>query len=252
MSDDSQTQETIDLVCAAVERLQIQTTDQIKSARRRRRVISTIGFVLAAVSCFALWSVTSLTKRLDASAAVQIARIKVEEYLPSARLVYQERLEQEAPRLVGQALHALIEVLPRVRSFLVADLGNRLDELNEEFEARAMSGMLETVHASKTQIEGLYPDKSTREKLELLISTISSDFGTLVSESNQELYPHYSHEMDRIRFELRVLRDTPDEDLTEEQRIKREIILTLMHLAMREATAKPEGHAGLPAPFSGK
>ena len=75
---------------------------------------------------------------------------------------------------------------------------------------------------------------------------------TLVSESNQELYPYYSHEMDRIRFELRVLRDTPSEDLTEEQRIKREIIVTLMHLAMREATANPEGQTGLPAPFSGK
>ena len=183
---------------------------------------------------------------------MQIARIKVEEYLPSARLVYQERLEQEAPRLVGQALHALIEVLPRVRSFLVADLGNRLELLNEEFEARAITTMADTVRASKTQIEALYPDKTDREKLELLISTISSDFGTLVSESNKELYPYYSHEMDRIRFELRILRDTPDEDLTEEQRIKRDIVVTLMHLAMREATADPEGHTGLPAPFSGK
>jgi hypothetical protein len=108
------------------------------------------------------------------------------------------------------------------------------------------------VRASKTQIEALYPDKADREKLELLITTISSDFGTLVSESNRELYPYYSHEMDRIRFELRVLRDTPDEDLTEEQRIKRDIVVTLMHLTMREATADPKGHTGLPAPFSGK
>lgn len=217
-----------------LEQLRVDAAERAASKRRKRLITIFAGSLIGILMTVSLSSLTDMVRRLDAEALAQIGRGAVARHLPPSRLALEDYLVAEAPRLVGQSLRELIEVLPRVRAFLTRGLSDRLDAINAEFQDEILHLMHETIRRSRDKIASDYPDLPEREQLEMLVADLAVGFNVNVTDATQALHPEYQSEMSRIADTLRRLRDTDVAELTEDERTKREIIETMLQLIVRE------------------
>ena len=223
----------LDALCQRVRDLTAQINAIANKRRRKQRVIAIVGVLLAVTVTFSLSGVTNLTKRLDAEVIAQIGRQEVERRLPGARLEVQNYLEREAPHIVAGTLRKMLDLLPRLRHFVFRGLTGKLDELNFEFEKNTIAIVANVVQASKQEVDDAFPDLSDRKKLEKLVELVARRFSQNISVAASALYPEYKAEMDRIVSHLDRLQHQDPAKLTEEERIHKEIVVTLLQLLER-------------------
>lgn len=239
----SDRQTELSTLCQRVRELTAQINASADKRRRKQRVIAVVGVLLAVTMTFSLSGVTNLTRQLDAEAIAQIGRQEVERRLPAARLDVQNYLEREAPRIVAGTLRTMLDSLPQLRHFVFQGLTVKLDQLNFEFEKNTIAIVANMVHASKQEVDDAFPNLSDRERLVKLVELVTGRFSQNISAATTELYPEYEAEMDRIVSHLDRLQHQDPVELTEEERIHKEIVVTLLQLLERR-----QGHDAAPAP----
>ena len=228
-------QKISDLARLGARLTQIRKKIQIRtlSKRRKQNLIVAAGAVLILLCTLALARLTIQSRALDAEGITRIGRAEVQKRLPDTVHALEVRLKADAPLLVNQSLHSLVEVLPELRQHMVKGLNERLDTLNSDFEQKIVALMNERVRATRSQLDEAYPDLSDREKLSMLVSRVAVDFRRNFTSAIEGLYPHYAAEMQRINGELNDLKQKSYTALTREEKLKKEIISTMVRLAHR-------------------
>ncbi len=217
-------------------RLQLVRTEidtQAETSRRKYRVLIFVGILVVSSSFLSLFSITRAAAQLDPEALTRIARYEVEKQLPDGRRTIQVYLETEAPRLVSSLIDSLIACLPKLRHTLAEKSLQQFDGLNQQFEQRIGSKFSESLRRAKQHITVAYPDSSDSERMEHLLRLVSKDFNETLTLATGELYPLYHAEMNRIHSYLTDLTVNPEAELTEKERLHKEILETLLQILMR-------------------
>jgi hypothetical protein len=206
--------------------------------RTRRNAYLIAGAALISLSIYCLAILTGLFFRLDAKAIAEIGRQEIEKQLPGGRETVKEYLSAEAPRLMRQALRSLIDLLPRLRASIVADIDERMTSITAEEEGRLVAEMEMAIRSSKAQIDEAFPQASDVEKLERLVSQVAAQFRENIKIAFDELYPKYTAEMSRIHSYLEGLRTSDSSHLTRRERHHKDLIETLLRLMAQEEPRK--------------
>lgn len=218
---------------AKVVTIRYKMDERVAQKRRRQRTLVILGAGVMVVCMAAMARLTIQSRAYDAVGVTQLGRVELQNRLPDAMAAVQARLEADSPRLVNQALHSMVAALPELRARLVSGLNSRLDVMNNDLENNVLAVTREQVAHAKAQIDAAYPDHSDRQKLELLIGQVAVDFSRNFTSAIDALYPAYAAEMQRVRLELETLREKGPAELTREERLKKEIISTMVELARR-------------------
>lgn len=230
MSDKNNTSNLGDRIQGLSSRIEAQA----KAKALKQRVILAAGVVLILMSGFVLTRLTVQGRDLDAEAMTMIGRNEIEKRLPGAREKLQWHLKSQAPQIVGEAYQALVDMLPGLRVYLMKDLNARIDELNASFENNLSKLLADRIQASKERIDSQYPELSDREKVERLITDVSNEFNRQYAAAVETLYVDYSKEMSRVSQNIVELRGSRPGEMSDEERIKREIIETMVQIMRRE------------------
>jgi len=213
--------------------LRQKVDERTDSKRKRQNLILILGTSVALLCAFALTRLTIQGRGLDAEGLTKIGRFELQKRLPDTVRVLETKLKGEAPQLVQEGMNRMIAALPELRAHLVKGLNARIDMLNTEFENRFVQVMQEKVRQTKGELDAAFPNKSDREKLELLVARVAVKFNENFASTLEALYPRYSEEMRRIKFQLLELKDKRPTDMTRPERLKKEIIATMVQLAHR-------------------
>ncbi|MBI4606865.1 MAG: hypothetical protein HY721_33285 [Planctomycetes bacterium] len=219
---------------ARVQTLRQLVEGEIRSARRKRKVYLTVGLCIGVLCILCLGNLTRLTFQLDASALTQIGRHAIERRLPDGRESAKSRLEQEAPRLVSQAIRGIMDNIPQFREVLLEELRGKTGIVTREFEEQLATELREAVRSSRAEIDRAFPDAPHSLKLEKLVASIGEQFEANINEAIQALYPEYSRQIEEVRIYLEHLRTEDPSKLTAKERIHKEIIETMLRLAAQE------------------
>ena len=235
MSDENTNKEPSALESAEMrlESLNRQVHERANAKQRRQNILLVLGMGLSLLCIFAFTRITVQGRGLDAEAITQIGRLELQKRLPATMDAIQTRLEKEAPYLVRDGLNRVVKLLPRFRSYIVQEVNSRLDTLNSDFEKRILAVMADQIHTTKCSIDVAYPNLGDREKLEFLVEEVSKNFNKSFLSIMDSLYPKYASEMTRVRYEFVDLVKKKEADLTREERIKKEILITMVRLAKR-------------------
>jgi len=218
---------------ARVVGLRQRIDERTDSKRKKQNLILIVGTSLLLLCTFALTRLTIQGRQLDAEGLTQIGRLELEQRLPDTVRVLEAKLEEDAPKLVQDGMNRMIAVLPELRMQLVNNLNERIDELNTSFQDKLKVVMQQTVKKTKRELDAAFPNKSDREKLEMLVARVAVKFKENFADILTVLYPKYSAEMRRVKSELLKLKQKRPADLTRSERLKKEIIETMVELAHR-------------------
>jgi hypothetical protein len=128
----------------------------------------------------------------------------------------------------------MLNQLPTIRNHLVHGFNSKLDGFNADFERKTVALMDVAVREGKAELDKAFPKMSDREKLEKLVEIVARRFNEKIAFATDELYPAYKSEMDKIKSYLELLKTQDPAKLTKEDRIKKEIVETLLHLIARQ------------------
>lgn len=217
-----------------LEELGRSTAAQMRIKRRRLKALFAAGLVVALAVFGALYGLTVQSRALDAETLVQLGRYEVEKRLPVTRQALEDHLSREAPQVVASGLHALLDRLPDLRAYVLRDLTTRFDGIAHDFEAKVGATLADKIHRTKQNLDAAYPELGDRAKLEKLVETVAAEFNRNFEGLTDVLYPQYSAEMDRLSRGIARLHACRPDDLSREDRIKKEIIETMVQLALKE------------------
>ena len=158
----------------------------------------------------------------------------MEPELPGARKVMESHLQRGAPEAVRSGMLALADALPALRTHLVKDLNSRLDRVNAHVETRVFRLAEEIIRQSKDDLDQRHPNKTDREKLELLAVEVGKELERSVPETLDAMYPEYASEMTVLRREVEELYRSDPAKLTRAENIKRDMLYTIVRLVRRE------------------
>ena len=230
--------------------LERRVEERTRSRRKRRMLTLVVGGSLALVSAILFFRLSVQSRDLTADAMVQMARTHVEPELPDARATMEEHLIREAPAVVRSSMQSVLDTLPNLRVYLTRSFSERLDLVNEKFESRVRRLMVIAIRESKADLDRRYPDRSDREKLELLGEEVAKRLEKTTDDALDALYPEYTAEMRRLREDIeRLYSGNP---LSREDQIKRDLLQTMVMLAKREAGAVAAPDIQAAAPFEDK
>ncbi|MEE8106224.1 MAG: hypothetical protein V3T86_11880 [Planctomycetota bacterium] len=219
-------------------------------ARRKRQMLTlVVGGCLALFSSVMLTRLSMQSRELTTEALVQMARTNVEPEIPGARATMEAHLIQQAPDIVQNSMQSVVDTLPSLRVQLTKGFSNRLDQVNEKFESRVRTAMAVAISESKLALDQRYPNRSDREKLDLLGEEIAKQLKRTTDDILDSMYPEYTAEMRRLTADIERLYAADPRTLTQKDRIKRELIQTMAVLAQREGNVLGEDIRAAAAPY---
>lgn len=230
-------------VSARISRLSQVVNDQTRSTHKKQKTYMVVGGCVI-LCCFVfLFSLTAKASKLDADSLTQIARLQVEQQLPEGRKEIVMYLENEAPQLVSRVLASFLNLVPELRSHLVAGMTEKMTVINNEIEQRFEEQFVRSMQATKSDIDRAFPNATEAEKLEKLVEKVADDFNKGIEVAMGEMYPEYSAEMNRIHSYLVDLEQKDPTEMTVRERTHKEIIETMLRLMLRQK----EMNSGKPA-----
>ncbi len=231
----------LDQLHARAQNLRHLLAHQLEKARRKHRGLAIAGALLVVASIAALGNVTRLTFALDAQTLTEIGRAQVEQNLPAGRLSMQSYLESEAPRLAEGVIASLVGSIPSLRPLVMEQVATNLHGISSELERRLQSEMAQVIQISKAQVDGEFPDATESEKVAKLVEIVAARFQDNAQSVFLSLYPDYSAEMERVFQYLEDLRNKPEVSLTRKERLQKEIIQTILRLAIHAHESQKDG-----------
>ena len=196
------------------------------------------GGLVFFISFLSLASLTADASKLDAPTVMQIVRQRLEKQLPERREELQAYLEAEAPDIIASGLDALLGAVPKLRGQALGHLRSQLQPRTQELERELVARWRESVNETRGRLAVAHPGANEAEQLLMLIATISDQFKQNVEVTLDTLYPQYTAEMSRIHAYLIDLQRKDASELTEKERLNKEIIVTLLRLAIQSEMSK--------------
>ena len=221
-----------------IQQLHDTISQQAQGQRRRCGIILIGGGLVFLMSIGSLASLTANASKLDAPALMQIMRQRLQQQLPDHREELREYLEAEAPNIIATGLETLAGAVPEIRGQAVRHMREALKPLTQELERELVAQWKKRVNETCTQLAVAYPDTSQAERLQMLIAAISDQFKKNVETTLDAMYPQYAAEMNRLHAYLIDLQRKSPSELTEKERLHKEIIVTLLRLAIQSEAPK--------------
>lgn len=241
MSDNAPSSDSVVEVQALelrIQQLQDMIAQQTKAQSRRRKFVIIGGTLVFLLSFGSLTSLTADASKLDAPTVMQIVRQRLEEQLPERREELRSYLEAEAPNIIATGLETLVSAVPEIRGRAVSHMEKQLEPLNEELERKLIDQWQKSVDDTRIQLNLAYPNASEEEQLQRLTDTIAERFKKNAEATLDVMYPQYTAEMSRIHAYLIDLQGKGADDLTETEKLHKEIIVTLLRLAIQSDAKK--------------
>jgi hypothetical protein len=226
--------ENREALCTRIQNLERMVSASADRYRRRSKISLFVGISLILICTFSLLSVTNMIRQLDAQAVTQIGRAHVEKQLPGEMENIKAYLKAQAPQFVSDLLRASLGMFPKLRAEVVQTMDERTRVVTEHYEREFVEKMQEVIQSTKKNIDQLDSGQSALQRFELLLTFIIEKFRIISMSYVQSLYPHYSMEMDRIKSFLVDLHHKDEGQLTERQKIQKELIQTLLRLMSYE------------------
>ncbi|MFH1349526.1 MAG: hypothetical protein ABII26_01190 [Pseudomonadota bacterium] len=162
--------------------------------------------ILAFIVIYMAWVYISLRK-VDAEFFVKTGQEKFLEALPALKTAMVARLREMAPSVTSKVGDEILNGLPQVEKNLQTMVRNALLDVSELI-ARDLSDWLSSfIHATKADMDRMYPDSSSYEKL---------------TRYRKHLLRNFIDGMEVIVFQLN--RFLEEGGLTEKEKIQRDII----------------------------
>ncbi len=223
----------IELMEQRIQQLQDALSDQTRAQSRRRKIILFGGTLVFLLSFISLSSLTADAAKLDAPTVMQIVRQRLEEQLPDRREELRKYLEAQAPTIISTGLETLVSAVPEIRVQALEHMESQLEPLNQELEEKLVAEWKKNVEETRGNLDLAFPNATDEEQLRRLISTISEKFKRNAETTLDAMYPQYTSEMSRIHAYLIDLQNKAPSDLTEAETLHKEIIVTLLRLAVK-------------------
>ena len=130
--------------------------------------------------------------------------------------------------------HLTDTALPRGRVFLKSMVNEELDTLSVEWEKQFSQQVVESIRTSKTELDASMPNESDLDKMSKLVDHVSEQFTDGVTVAFRELYPAYAAKMDRLRSYIDGINTSDGVNLSDKEKIHRELIRTFLRLIVLE------------------
>ncbi len=216
---------------ARIQSLTARIEAQAASHQRKSRGVMIGGGLLVVLSLFSLSWTTEQIRSVDAEALLFQGRMQLEQGLPEGRAALEATLKEDASKLISDGFDALFDALPDMRRWAAAEALGSLDGSNEAFEYASIEYMQQAITDSRLRVEAAFPNEENKH--ERLIQAVVDAFTVRVSEGIDELYPFYEERMVLLNDYLSHLLEGERADLSQGERRRRDLIVTLLQLVNR-------------------
>ncbi|MCZ6691764.1 MAG: hypothetical protein O7H41_19425 [Planctomycetota bacterium] len=204
---------------------------------RAKRGIIIQAAMLVFVLSYMTWILTSMSS-LDAEALTAIATDKLQVMIPELREQVRDYAVAAAPAIVdrGQELFLRLprELGARLEQHIVAETNIRMREFETSLESSLTKGLEEQIDLIRTE----HPDATADEALELTIVEVSGAYRDKMVLAIAGMYESYSSEVHRLDAYLTRLKTA--DDLTETEKIDKELIESWLVLVHKHGATQPE------------
>jgi hypothetical protein len=219
-----------------------------RTALRRAKIGIGIRAVLTVfIFVYMTWIFSSITK-LDAQELTRIAATSVQDQLPMWRSELHDYAVDLAPEATDHARDLFVSLPVKAREYLESELLVKTDQLIAHFEKELDLAISTVIDDQVELVMAEYPDATPEVLVDTIVLGVSAIFHETMIAAIDELYEHYAIEVQALNAHLdRLLRD---EDLTESEKIDRELIEAWMVLVHKHnITQGKELVAGLSQDF---
>ena len=219
--------------CARVRHYRAQLFELRQKSVRKQKVYQRAGIALTGILVVYLSVLTGKLFQLDAHAITEFGRLEVQKQIPGGAESLRSHLKAQAPFLIARVLQSILESVPTLRESVTKDFLAKNSVIMEQFEEQMTDIAAEAIRAGREKLDSMEGDSSDLEKFDLLTKAVLAEVRKEVSAAFLALQPQYTAELQRVQDYLKELQHKSEEELTERQKVHKELILTVIQLVMR-------------------
>lgn len=212
------------------------TTENDAANRRSRIWTFTQVILLVFIVAYMTW-LHAAVSRLDANTVTGIASAKLESMLPGMREDLRKYAIQMAPQLTDRARDVFLELPLLLREKMEKRLKDKLDVMIGTFDEKLNAVAGQKLEEHIRRIKTLYPNGVKDRNLEPIIVDICKSVRAQLKEAVDLMYADFSREIKKM--ETRLARLKKGENLTEEEKIEKEMIEAWSVLVQKHKILKP-------------
>ena len=210
-----------------LEELKNALNNELNSARRYSKLTAFLGILLVAgVIIYMSWVYKNLTTLLDEKKLSHLAGSYAETaILPKLEPELENFLLNTLPGLVDEWTENAIDNLPRIRKEFVQALTKPLEEELQKTDAQMTAKLKQEIEASKARINSMLANQSPEEKKKILTREIVAIFQAHYNDEARTVIKQFQARLQQFHQDLHTILNTPDEQLSPQQRDKKHTIM---------------------------
>jgi hypothetical protein len=211
------------------------------SASTRRAIRTNTLLGIAAVGVIVGWGrwLYASVSQVDATYVAAYARERVEASLPAAHDLFADHLRKAAPTVVQRALDHLLLAPAVLTERLEGVFTEEVDRLAAVLEAELTDRLRGDIAAARRHLDTKMAGMSDRERLDYVAREFVQDYRRNVERVLHHHAGPYSASMETLRRDIDRLGTT--QQLTEGERLQREILAVFLELHRRAVARGEEG-----------
>jgi len=219
-----------------------ELTDFLKreaaSLRRGATVLLVVGIIVVVVIVgYFGYILGYLQEKWEAKGFVELALHQATQALEQGRPQLETWVINELPGLMDQAKDSLVKHMPDARKKAEEVLSGAADDLADKIREQASDQVNDILLRHGTEIrlalEAAGDIQKSEDAKEDLKKVLEEEFEALAVRDLDPYLPQYLQALEDMDKELAVVVETPVENLTEEQRLERELIQIVYTLIER-------------------
>ena len=223
----------------ALSRTERELNDAVDSAKKKRNIMGIATALLAIAAVIYLSWAYSQIAQVDARTAVQLVEVQVDPYLNRPAQEWAAQLQAQAPDVMARAEAAALEMPERASERAIEFVTDGLDAKMPEIKSEIMTMVDDFAKGTKELAQERYgTTELNEEQMQSLMTDVSKEFERSLGEKMDELQQKYREVADELIAYLDEL--ATSNDLTETQKIHREIIVSFLALAESWNNQAPE------------
>lgn len=229
------------------ERSRVETLEQIRLEleREQNAVMRKAKIWIGIRTAFVIFFIGYMTwifgavAQLNANELTKMAAVSLETQLPKVRADLRDYAIEQAPILTDMAGDLMLEIPARLRGMIEAQLMTKTGDLVAEFEINLDAALTATIDDQLELIQVGLEGSDPESGLDAIVTGVSDNFRETMTEALDEMYIHYAAELETLNSRLeRLQRDT---DLSESEKIDRQLIEAWMVLVHRHRVTEKSG-----------
>lgn len=209
--------------------------EQNSAARRAKVWIGAQCLLIVFVMGYMSW-ISGALKSMDAESITRLVAMQIEDEIPRMRTALRDHALELAPQLTDHAQDLFLQIPTRLRETIENQLLAESDKVIAKFENELNAGLTAIIDERIAVVQAAYPDLSPEEQLDSVVAGVSGLFRDTVIEAVDELYIEYAGTVQKLNAHLLHLQRS--DELTETERIDKELLETWMILVHKHAVTK--------------